>query len=174
NLIEIQIHELLGEKRVITVGPENLKMVGFEPDENVLPFDRRSMDGHRLLQEYFTLPEKFLFFDIDGLDVLAESDFGREVDIVLLFSRFERPERQQVLELGVNERTFRLSCTPAVNVFAQTAEPIQLKHTRATYTVVPDARQVEVMEIYSIDEGVANNPQLREATKLAPVPSYRH
>jgi type VI secretion system protein ImpG len=126
------------------------------------------------LQEYFTLPEKFLFFDIDGLDVLGESDFGREVDIILLFSRFERPERQQVLELGVNERTFRLSCTPAVNVFAQTAEPIQLKHTRTSYTVVPDARQVEVMEIYSIDEVVATNPQLRETTTLDPIHSYRH
>ena len=44
----------------------------------------------------------------------------------MLFSRFERPERQQVLELGVNERTFRLGCTPAVNLFRQTAEPILL------------------------------------------------
>jgi type VI secretion system protein ImpG len=174
NCIEIQIHELLGEKRVLTLGPENLSMVGFETGENVLPFNRRSMDGHRLLQEYFTLPEKFLFFDIDGLDVLSDADFGREVDLVLLFSRFERPERQQVLELGVNERTFRLSCTPAINVFNQTAEPIQLKHTRVSYTVVPDARQSEVMEVYSIDEVVATNPQLRETTTLEPIHAYRH
>ena len=30
------------------------------------------MDGHRLLQEYFTLPEKFLFFDLSGLEALEE------------------------------------------------------------------------------------------------------
>ena len=49
-------------------------MAGFEPDENILPVHRRSMDGHRLLQEYFTLPEKFLFFDIEGLEVLDEME----------------------------------------------------------------------------------------------------
>ena len=85
NCIEIQVHELGGTKRVLVLGPENLKMVGFEPEEGVLPFNRRSMDGYRLLQEYFSLPEKFLFFDIEGMDELAASDFGSEVDLILLF-----------------------------------------------------------------------------------------
>jgi type VI secretion system protein ImpG len=174
NCIEIQVHELGGAKRVISLGPENLRFAGFEAEENVLPFHRRSIDGHRLLQEYFTLPEKFLFFDLDGLEVLAEGDFGTEVDLVLLFSRFERPERQQVLELGINERTFRLGCTPATNVFPQTAEPILLSQTRSSYSVVPDARQSEVMEIYSIDEVVATNPKMRETTTLEPMFSYRY
>jgi type VI protein secretion system component VasA len=41
-------------------------MVGFDAEESLLPLVRRSMDGHRLLQEYFALPEKFLFFDLRG------------------------------------------------------------------------------------------------------------
>ena len=93
---------------------------------------------------------------------------------MLLFSRFERPERQQVLELGVNEQTFRLGCTPAINLFKQTAEPIQMTQARIAYTVVPDARQSEVMEIYSIDEVAATNPKMRETTMLEPIHAYRY
>ena len=173
NCIEIQLQEPTGKKRIVTLGPENITPVGFEPTENVLPYDRRSSDGHRILQEYFTMPEKFLFFDIDGLEALEEG-FGSEVDMVFLFSRFERPERQQVLELGVNERTFRPGCTPVINLFQQTAEPIQLSQARATYTVVPDARQADVIEVYSIDEVLATNPKMRETIALEPMFSYRH
>ncbi len=173
NCIEIQLQDPAGKKRPISLGPENITPIGFEPTENVLPYDRRSTDGHRLLQEYFTLPEKFLFFDLDGMEALEEG-FATDADIVFLFSRFERPERQQVLELGVNERTFRLSCTPVINLFHQTAEPILLSQARATYAVVPDARQAEVIEVFSIDEVLATNPKMRETTALEPTFSYRH
>jgi type VI secretion system protein ImpG len=149
-------------------------MVGFDADESLLPFVRRSMDGHRLLQEYFSFPEKFLFFDLDGLEPLAQAGFGEEAEIVFLFSSFERSERQQVMELGVNERTFRLSCTPAINLFPQMCEPILLSQTRHDYTVVPDNRHSTVMEIFSIEEVVATNPRLRQSAVLEPMHAYRH
>lgn len=172
--IEIQVLEVGGEKRTFSLDSGNLKMAGFASDENVLPIHRRSVDGHRLLQEYFTIPEKFLFFDIDGLEALVQANFGREVDLVLLFSRFERPERQQVLELGVNERTLRLGCTPAINLFEKPAEPIPITQTRTDYPVIPDERNAKVMEIYSIEEVVANNPKLGEVAVLEPVYSFRY
>ena len=122
-------------------------MVGLEPDENVLPAERRSTSGHLLLQEYFSFPQKFLFFDLSGLEALTQSGFGSEAEIVFLFSRYERAERQQVFELGVNARTFRLGCTPVVNLFGQTAEPILLTQTRHDYTIIPDNRNAPLMEI---------------------------
>lgn len=39
----------------------NLKAVGFEEDEALLPYPAQSFPGYRILQEYFILPEKFLF-----------------------------------------------------------------------------------------------------------------
>jgi type VI secretion system protein ImpG len=98
--IEIQLRDPKDEKRLISLEPERLRMVGFDAEESLLPFVRRSMDGHRLLQEYFAFPEKFLFFDLEGLEPLAQAGFGEEAEIVFLFSSFERAERQQVLELG--------------------------------------------------------------------------
>jgi len=172
--IEIQLRDPKDEKKLISLEPSRLRMVGFDAEESLLPFVRRSMDGHRLLQEYFALPEKFLFFDLEGLEPLAQAGFGEEAEIVFLFSSFERAERQQVLELGVNERTFRLGCTPAINLFPQSAEPILLSQTRHDYTVVPDNRHSAVMEIFSIEEVIATNPRLRQSVVLEPMHAYRY
>ncbi len=174
NCIEVQLRDPARPNRVVSLDPSCVSMAGFGPDEHLLPFERRSVDGHRLLQEYFTFPEKFLFVDIGGLELLEDGGLGSEVDLVLLFSRFERPDRQQVLELGINERTFRLGCTPAINLFRRSAEPILLSQTRAAYPVTPDARQADVMEIYAIDEVIATNPQMRESVSLEPLLSFRH
>ena len=172
--IEIQLRDPKDEKKLISLDPSQLRMVGFDADESLLPFVRRSMDGHRLLQEYFAFPEKFLFFDLEGLEPLAQAGFGEEAEIVFLFSSFERSERQQVLELGINERTFRLGCTPAINLFPQMSEPILLTQTRHDYTIVPDNRHSTVMEIFSIEEVVATNPRLRQSVVLEPLHAYRH
>jgi type VI secretion system protein ImpG len=174
NCIEIQIRDPKDNERLICLDPGHLTKVGFEPDESLFPFVRRSMDGHRLLQEYFAFPEKFLFFDLEDLEPLAQSGFGEEAEIVFLFSRFERSERQQALELGVNERTFRLGCSPAINLFPQTAEPILLSQTRHEHTIVPDSRHSAVMEIFSIEEVIATNPTLRQSVVLEPMHAYRH
>ena len=171
---EIQLRDPKDEKKLIILEPERLRMAGFDAEECLLPFVRRSMDGHRLLQEYFALPEKFLFFDIEGLEPLAQNGFCEEAEIVLLFSSFERAERQQVLELGVNERTFRLGCSPAINLFPQMSEPILLSQTRDHYTIIPDNRHSTVMEIFSIEEVSATNPRLRQSVVLEPMHAYRH
>jgi len=172
--IEIQLRDPKDDRKLIVLEPEHLKPVGFDSDECLLPYLRRSMDGHRLLQEYFALPEKFLFFDLDGLEPLAQGDFGEEAEIVFLFSTFERAERQQVLELGVSERTFRLSCSPAINLFPQSAEPILINQTRHEYTVIPDNRHALLMEVFSIEEVMATNPRLRQSVVLEPMLAYRH
>ncbi len=174
NCIEIQLRDPKDQEKVIRLERDNIRMVGFDEQENVLPCERRSMDGHRLLQEYFAFPEKFLYFDLDGLGPLATEGFGDEAEIVFLFTRFERAERQQVLELGVNARTFRLGCTPAINLFEQTAEPILLSQTKHEYTIVPDNRHSAMMEIFSIDEVTAANPRLRQSVVLEPVHAYRY
>ena len=172
--VEIQLQHPGDGHPVVSLGPEQLQMVGFGPGEDVLPFDRRSVDGYRLVQEYFAFPEKFLFFDLGGLEELAGGRFDREVDLVMLFAPFERSERQQLLELGVNKDTFRLGCTPAINLFQRTAEPILLSQTRAAYPVTPDSRHAEALEVYSIDEVLATNPQMRVSVALEPLVSFQH
>jgi type VI secretion system protein ImpG len=53
---------------VVLPASEVIKQVGFEENEAMLPYSKRSFSGYRLLTEYFTFPYKFLFFDVFGLD----------------------------------------------------------------------------------------------------------
>ena len=173
---EIQLRDTRDESRIVVLQPSSLKPVGFDPSEAMFPFLRRSIDAHRLLEEYFALPEKFLFFDLEGLEPLATMGFGDEVEIVFLIRSFERPERQQALELAVNASTFRLGCTPAINLFSVAAEPIPLTQIRHEYPIMlaSNPRQAAYMEIFEIQQVIATRRRLRQFTILEPMLTYRY
>ena len=159
--------------RVVPVSPANLRPMGFEESEGLLPFPRRSFDGYRLLQEYFTFSEKFLFFELGGLDAIQAAGCAEMAEILFCCSRFDRPERSQDLETGVSARTCRLGCTPVVNLYSQVAEPILITHTKSEYRVIANARRQETTEVHSIDEVLASNTMRRESIPLEPLYSYR-
>jgi type VI secretion system protein ImpG len=142
--------------------------VGFARHEGMLPYTDRSFMGYRLLQEFFSFPEKFLFFDLGGLDRLGAVGSGDGID-VWIHCRREFP-----LEKLVNAQTFRLNCTPVVNLFRQTAEPIRLTHTKSEYRVVPDVRRQMATEVYSIDDVVSVSPQTEKTVPFYPFYSYKH
>jgi type VI secretion system protein ImpG len=158
---------------VVHIDPDSLVAMGFEEDESLLPYPRRSFDGYRLLQEYFTFSEKFLFFRLAGLEALRTAKCKRTAEVSFVFSRFARPERQQALEVGISARTIRLGCTPVINLYEQTAEPILLTQTQHEYRIIPDVRHDAVTEIFSIDEVLASNPSKRTVASLQPLFAYR-
>jgi type VI secretion system protein ImpG len=149
-----------------------LQPVGFREEEALLPSPRRSFVGYRLLQEYFALPERFFFVELTGLEPLAA--FESEVEILFLIGPFERNDRYQSLELGVKAKTFRMNCSPIVNLFTQSAEPVRLDQTRYEYPVIPDLRRRGSMEVFSIERVFSSNPNTREITDYAPFYSLRH
>ena len=53
-----------------------IRPVGFERDEALVESLPRSFPGYELLTEYFVFPEKFLFFDVTGLEPEARRRFG--------------------------------------------------------------------------------------------------
>jgi type VI secretion system protein ImpG len=140
----------------------------------VLPYSPRSLGAYRLLQEYFAYPEKFFFLDLRGMDAARAAKFQESVEIVFLIAPFERADRQEALEAGVGQRTLRLGCTPVVNLFPHTAEPIQMDQTKYEYPVSPDFRHSRVMEVFSIDEVVCVYEKSGETAKFDPFYSFRH
>jgi len=139
-----------------------------------MPYPRRSFIGYGLLQEYFCFPQKFFFIDIHNLDRVCAANFGNRVELILLLSPFERSDRKQMLELGVNSKTFRLNCAPIVNLFPQTAEPILLSHARFDYPVIPDVNRRTSMEVFQVNEVVSTAPGEEEVIKFEPFYSFRH
>ncbi|MDQ6829129.1 MAG: type VI secretion system baseplate subunit TssF [Gemmatimonadota bacterium] len=173
NCVRVLVREP-GKARTITLPATALTPVGFSADEGMLPFPGRSFQAYRLLQEYFVFPDKFLFLDIAGFDEVRAAGFGADVELVFLISPYERAERRQVLEAGVDARTFKLGCTPIVNLFGQTSEPVLLTQRTPEYLLVPDARRRLTTEIFSVDEVVAVSPGSPETIKIEPLHALRH
>lgn len=161
-------------KPAISLPGSALEPCGFDDNEAMLPYPKRSFEGYRLIQEYFHCPEKFFFFRLKGLEALAASGFKNGIEVVFLIDRFERFERMQQLEVGVDEKTLRINCTPIINLFNQTAEPILLTQNKTEYTITPDVRRQGAMEIFSIEDVVSANPTTGEITNFEPFYSYRH
>jgi type VI secretion system protein ImpG len=175
-LTSILIRDLTPNSRVqpLTLPASSLRAVGFGADEGMLPYDRRSFLGYRLLQEYFTFPEKFFFVDVDGLEQIAAHGFTDQIEMIFMISNFEGDERRQRLEAGVSAKTFRLGCTPIVNLFPQTAEPILLDQQKYEYRVVPDVRRPHATEIFSVDEVASLSSDQKEIIEFQPFYSFRH
>ena len=176
NCVQIQVRDCgPGPKRKpVLLPPSALRPVGFGQDEGMLPVPRRAMVAYRLLQEYFTFPEKFYFLDLDGFDQVRAAGFGPSAEVVFLLSSFERAERRPVLEAGVAQRTILLGCAPIVNLFAQDSEPVEIVPTRYEHPVVADARRRESTRTFSIDEVVAARPGSPEVLRFEPLYSFRH
>jgi type VI secretion system protein ImpG len=155
-------------ERVVFDPAKCLNPVGFAPDEGILPYGPRSFPGYRILTEFFAFPEKFLFAEFRGL----LGKLPRAVNdrlFVYLFLNEAAPD----LEQYVSARTFRLGCTPVVNLYRQPAEPIDLSHTEYEYRVVPDARRPRAHEIYTIDRVIASSGS-GEEVEYHPFFSVKH
>lgn len=142
-----------GDKRVTLAAKDCIFPVGFGRDEGLVPSPPQALPAYRLLTEYFAFPEKFNFIDLGGFAKAKSASNGRQLE-VLIFTRRTRP----MLEQGVEPGTFRTGCTPVVNLFEQTAEPINLTHARSEYRVVPDVAAPLGTEVYSIDSVRASLP----------------
>jgi len=119
--------------------------VGFEPEDALLPGWSRSMDGYRLLQEYYALPEKFLFVDITGLERLHTLG---EVEAFWL----EFPiEGRLAQETRLRPEHFRLGCTPVVNLFSRMATPIRRRPHRDEYRVLAENNEYRHFEVFSVE-----------------------
>jgi type VI secretion system protein ImpG len=141
---------------------------GFEEDEALLPYPVRSFPGYRLLQEYFTLPEKFLFLDLEGLQALGELPVGDRFWVEI---RFDRP---LPATLRPTKEEIRLFCTPIVNLFRHDADPIRIDRTKAEYRVRPSGQSPLHYEIHSIDRVAGSLPGTATEREIPPFYSFAH
>ena len=145
-----------------------IEPAGFGDDEALLPYPPASFPGYRHLQEYFALPEKFLFLDLVGLEKLVTLEPGERFSIDIRFDRALpaslRPTREDV----------RLYCTPIVNLFAHEADPIRLDRTQTEYRVRPSGADPMHYEIFDIVRVAAHTPGEGEERELADFYAFGH
>lgn len=153
------------KQRVVFLPPESILPVGFGADEELLPYPAHAHPAYRLLQEYFSFPHKFHFVDIDGIDT---SQAGQWLDILILL------KQAPAEEISIDRNTFALGCTPVVNLFRKTAEPVRVNHRTSEYRLVPDIRRERTTEIHSILSVSASSNPLDKDQVLEPFYSFRH
>lgn len=168
NTLEIALASGPDDRNPVVLPASALRPAGFDRLEAVLPDSPRSFPGYRLLSEYFALPQKFLFVDLVGLDRDALQRIGSRLEIYVYLDR-----RSEELERSVQAGTFRLGCTPVVNLFKQRADSFVLTQTETEYRIIPDARRSSALEIYSVDRVVGTSPA-GEEFEFLPFYSTKH
>lgn len=141
-----------GDPKPVFFESEAITQVGLAPDEGLLPYPDTAFAGYRLLTEYFSFPEKFHFIDIQQIGERIDNTYGDTLNLYFYLS-----ESHEELEKQISPTMFVLGCTPVVNLFSQSADPIPLTHTEYSYHVVPDVRRSEGLEVYSVDEVTATD-----------------
>ena len=159
----------VGKPQVLHLGAAHIQPVGFAPEEHMLPYPGRSFPGYNLLFEYFCFPEKFLYFELQGLSRLKPIGAGGSLTLRINLKRAAKPN------LVVNRETFLLHTVPIVNLFRRTAEPVRVEHHKTEYPVVPDVRHHNATEVFSIDQVTATSVQAPgKQIEFKPFYSIRH
>lgn len=165
----------------VFLGTDSIKSVGLEECDDLLPHPPNVHPGYMQLLEYFAFPKQYLFFDLcfdqanpdrrsttnTLLDFLPSGEVS-DIDVLLLLNR--RPKEN----LFVDENTFCLGCTPIINLFPKTSEPIRLDHRSLEYPLIPDKRRERTTEIHSILSVSASSNDADTTQRLEPFYSYNH
>lgn len=125
------------------LGRQALRCAGF--DHEMLDYPHHAFPGFRIIQEYFALPEKLLFVELDGLQRWQGVRSGSQFSIWLTLT--DLPEWMPELR----ESSLLLNVVPVLNLFEHAAEPIQNEHRMSEYRVRPENEKKGHYQIFSVD-----------------------
>jgi type VI secretion system protein ImpG len=154
--------------KIIELRADSFQFSGLEESESVLPLSPRGHPAYRLLQEYFSFPNKFNFMKIRGIDLsLIDSD---EMSLCIGLSS---PVLAFEMD-SISKDNFLLGCTPIINLFDRVSEPLRLNHFSSEYRLIPDLRRERTTEIYDIRKVSSSVDGQTETKAYAPYFSLSH
>jgi type VI secretion system protein ImpG len=132
--------------------PTVIRPVGFADDQALLPVAVRSFQGYRLLQEYFSFPQRYRFVELANLGPAVKQIQESEIELVVLFGRGD-----PTLESVVDRSNLELFCTPAVNLFEKPRlDRIHVNDSSYEFHVVPDRTRPLDFEVYQVTDVVGH------------------
>lgn len=143
HLRRIVIGEEQGEAAVLP--PDSLQTVGFSPDEALLPYPSHADPACRLLREFFTSPQRFLFLELGGLERWQRRGASRSFSL-----RFEFGSHPRSIP-AITSHSFVLHATPAVNTFRRHARPIVLDHRKERHLLHPDGLAPGHAQVFGVE-----------------------
>ena len=131
-------------ERSVNLPVSSLICKGFEKEHALFEYPKNAFSSYAILQEYFVLPQKFLFFKLEGLQRLQQYSNIRAFKIVFHF----RPALVHVESLSKD--AIKLFCTPVSNLFDETSEPIIVTHEKELLHVRPPLKYSDKYQVYDI------------------------
>lgn len=134
--IEVRVQSKQNAKPDVLSLPASLLVAsGFDDKQALLPNADKSFSGYRVLQEYFQFKEKFLFIELKNIGEYLD---GFITDAFSVTFHLSQPVNSH---FRVSADSFRLHCTPVVNLFSCNAEVINVDHKQSEYLVKPDLKR---------------------------------
>ena len=128
-----------------------------------MPNVPKAFQGYRLLQEYFALPNRFMFAELTGLGPAIQRCTGSELEVIVLVDRHD-----PVVERGVTAAQVALFCSPAINLFPRRADRIHLTERVHEYHVVADRTRPMDLEVHSVSQVVGYGTGAEVRREFAP------
>ena len=153
------------EDAQIAVPEFSMQSLDEDKDYSILPFSKQTFYGYRLLQEYFAYPEKFFFFNIEGLEKFRGSNDSNAFEIKIDFQRKLPKEKYPSINNII------LHCTPIVNLFSRSSEEVVVSQRLPEYYIIPDLDRRKSREIYSVDKVIGVSENKFEQYKYIPITS---
>ncbi len=128
------------------ISARQLQAVGFADEQQVVPYSDRTFAGFRLLVEQMVFPDKFLYFDINGLKAHWPG-YGNSADLYLYFD-----EPNAELEGQIGPEHLLLNCVPVINLFEKSLEPFRLDPGAHEYLLQADYDAPEDHEVIRLTQ----------------------
>ena len=162
-----------GQAMVLRLRPQQVQPVGFAEDQALIPYPQNTFRGYRHLQEYFVFPEKYLFVDIGGLEVvhtLPNPVLKATRSLLLRFALDIRGHAPPPPTLD----NVKLYCTPIVNLFQHDAVPVRLDAKQDEYLLLPGEYAPGNASVFSVDTVTGWRPGGLGYQAYVPFESFEH
>lgn len=140
-----------GKTDELALSPEHVVASGLDPSMALLPWPEYASDGYRIIQEYFVLPQKMLFFDLVKLEAARERIRDDRFEIVFEFGPTPDAGDPPRLPASISKGSVRLHCAPVVNLFSTSAEPLKRNGDSSEHLLRAAGLHLEHAQIYTVD-----------------------
>ena len=157
-----QINLVAGDAHCVRPGGQGIRIL---PDDDVSLFScpDNTMQVFQKIQEYFLIPQKFMFIELTGLNWLVQFTDLSSFDVIL---KLKKP----VPGFSINISDLSLFCVPAVNIFQHYAESIFMDHHLHEYHVRPAGGKG--YEVYSVDQVTGHAHGMGKSREYKPFSSF--
>ncbi|MDR0631250.1 MAG: type VI secretion system baseplate subunit TssF [Holosporales bacterium] len=143
--------------------PGSIVPLGLEREDMAVPPMPHEPHSYQLLQEFFHFFDKFMFFKVKNLAFLKYLRGGNFLQSEGVKILIPLANATSDWARKISSSDILLNCTPIVNLFNVTTDPISWDKKQTFYHLSPNAQKNRTMEIFQIDElfGVENGQETR-------------